>query len=44
MENHITCPNCKKTIMNDPIIDQAAEGKDLGSTFVTCDCGEKITF
>jgi hypothetical protein len=44
MENQITCPNCKKTISNNPVIDSAAKGENLGSTFFTCDCGEKITF
>ena len=44
MENYITCPNCQKKIMNDPVINSAARGENRGSTFVTCDCGEQITF
>jgi hypothetical protein len=44
MENQITCPHCKKTIANDPLIESAAKGEDLGSSFITCECGEKITF
>jgi hypothetical protein len=44
MENYIVCPNCKKMITNNPVIDSAAKGENLGSTFLTCDCGEKITF
>ena len=44
MENQITCPNCKTTIANNPVVDSAAKGENLGSTFVICDCGEKITF
>ena len=44
MEAYIVCPHCKKTISNNPVIDSAAKGEDRGSTFVTCDCGEKITF
>ena len=44
MENQITCPRCKRTIKNNPVIDSAARGENLGSTFVTCECGEQITF
>ena len=44
MENHITCPHCKKMISNDPVIESAVKGENLGSTFIICDCGEKITF
>jgi hypothetical protein len=31
-------------ISNDPVIESAAKGEDRGSTFITCDCGEKLTF
>jgi hypothetical protein len=44
MENQITCPNCNRTISNNPVIDSAVMGEDKGSTFLTCECGEKITF
>ena len=44
MTNQIICPNCKKAIVNNPIIDSAANGEDNGSSFVICDCGERITF
>jgi len=46
MENQITCPECKRTIANNPIIDSAAKGEDhaLGSEFVVCECGERISF
>jgi hypothetical protein len=44
MENQITCPHCKRTISNNPVIESAAKGEDLGSTFFICECGEKITF
>lgn len=46
MENQITCPECKRTIANNPIIDAAArgEGHALGSEFVICECGERISF
>ncbi|OGO63345.1 MAG: hypothetical protein A2030_00120 [Chloroflexi bacterium RBG_19FT_COMBO_50_10] len=44
MENQITCPRCKKTISNDS--DTGSVGKQAGlvSAFVSCRCGEKITF
>jgi hypothetical protein len=49
MENYITCPECKRRISNDPLIEAAAEkgyqGKDnLGSQYITCECGNNITF
>jgi hypothetical protein len=46
MENQIKCPECKRTISNNPIIDSAAKGEDhaLGSEFVICECGERISF
>jgi hypothetical protein len=44
MENQITCPHCKRTISNNPVIESAAKGEDKGSTFFICECGEKITF
>jgi hypothetical protein len=46
MENQITCPNCKRTITNNPIVDSAAKGEDhaMGSEFVVCECGERISF
>jgi hypothetical protein len=46
MENHITCPQCKRTIMNNPVVDAAAKGEDhtMGSEYVICECGERISF
>lgn len=44
MENQITCPHCKKTITNNPVIESAVKEEDLGSTFFVCECGEKITY
>jgi hypothetical protein len=44
MENEIICPHCQKTIANNAVVDSAAKGENLGSTFVICDCGERITF
>ena len=44
MEHRITCPICRRTISNDPVIESAAKGENLGSTFVTCECGNRITF
>ena len=46
MENQITCPACKRTITNNPVIDSAAkgEGHTMGSEYVICECGERISF
>jgi RNase P subunit RPR2 len=44
MEYQIICPHCKKTISNGSAI--GSEGKEAGlaSTFVYCECGNKLTF
>ena len=44
MENKITCPNCKKTISNMTIIDEAAKGVGSDTQSMVCECGEKITY
>jgi len=44
MENQIVCPHCKKTITNNPIIDDAVKGEGSDTQFILCDCGEKITY
>jgi hypothetical protein len=42
--NQITCPKCKKTISNDPLIEAAVTGAGNGSQNIICECGERITF
>jgi hypothetical protein len=46
MENHIACPACKRTISNNPVVDSAARGEEhtMGSEYVICECGERISF
>jgi uncharacterized radical SAM superfamily Fe-S cluster-containing enzyme len=46
MENQIQiiCPHCKRTQPDSPVIDSAVRGEFHGSTFITCECGETITF
>jgi hypothetical protein len=44
MDNYVTCPRCNKTITNDPIIASAARGELHGSEYITCECGQNITF
>ena len=46
MEKQITCPACKRTISNNPVVDSAAKGENhaMGSEFVICECGERISF
>ena len=44
MENQIICPHCKKTLPNNPVIESAIKGENLGNTSFVCDCGERITY
>ena len=44
MENKIICPNCKTTIINDPIIEDAAKNAGSGTRMITCECGENIDY
>ena len=44
MENQIVCPHCKKTISNNPIIDEAAKGEGSDTQSILCDCGERISY
>jgi hypothetical protein len=44
MENQIICPHCKRTISNNPVLDSAVNKENLGSTFIICECGERITY
>jgi hypothetical protein len=44
MGNQIVCPNCKKIISNNSIIDDALKGKGSNTQSIVCDCGEKITY
>lgn len=44
MENYIICPNCKKSISNNAVIDEAAKGEGADTQSIVCDCGERITY
>jgi len=44
MENYIVCPHCKKTISNNPVIEEAAKGVGSDTQSINCECGEKITY
>ena len=44
MENYVTCPNCKRTISNNLVIDEAATGAGSASRSINCECGERITY
>ena len=44
MENQITCPNCRKRILNNPLVGAAVKGEGAGSESFIHDCGEKITY
>ena len=44
MGNQIVCPNCKKTITDNPIIEEAAKGEGSDTQSIICDCQERITY
>lgn len=44
MEFQIVCPHCKKTISNNPLIEEAAKRTGSDARSITCDCGERITY
>ena len=44
MENQIICPNCKKTLSHNAVIDEAAKGVGTDTQSILCDCGERITY
>ena len=44
MDNQITCPNCKRTYSNLPIIEDAARGEGSDTQSLICECGEKISY
>ena len=44
MESQIKCPNCGRTILNNTTVDSAVKGAGLGSDFIVCECGERITY
>jgi len=44
MDNQITCPNCKRIIANNPVIEDAAKRQGSDRQSITCECGERITY
>ena len=44
MENQITCPNCKRILANNAIIEDAAKRLGSDRQSITCECGERITY
>jgi hypothetical protein len=44
MENQIICPQCKRTIANNPIIEDAAKRQGSDTQSIICECGERITY
>jgi hypothetical protein len=44
MGNQITCLNCKKNIVDNPIIEDAVKGVGSDSQSIICDCGERISY
>jgi hypothetical protein len=44
MGAQIVCPNCKKVFSDNPVIEDASKGEGSAQQFITCDCGERITY
>ncbi len=44
MENQIVCPKCKKTLSDNPIINQAIKGEGSFTQSMRCECGERVTY
>jgi hypothetical protein len=44
MENYIICPNCKTTITDTKLINEAANSEGAFTQFMRCECGERITY
>ena len=44
MVNQIVCPNCKRIISHNPVIEDAAKGAGSDTQSLTCECGERITY
>jgi RNase P subunit RPR2 len=44
MQNHIVCPNCKTTLAELSMIEDAAKGEGSDTQSIKCECGEKITY
>ena len=43
MSHSITCPECKRTISDHPLIESAAKLEDVGSQSLVCECGHRIS-
>lgn len=44
MENKVVCPQCKRDISQNPIVDAAAKGEGDQKQSMICECGERITY
>lgn len=44
MDNYVVCPHCKRTLTNNPVIDDAAKGQGAASQSILCECGERISY
>ncbi len=44
MANSIVCPECGRTITDNPLVEAAAQGEGDGSDFTVCECGRRISF
>ena len=44
MDNYVVCPHCKRTLTNNPVIDDAAKSQGAASQSILCECGERISY
>ena len=44
MTNQLVCPNCKKKIPNNDIINDVIKGEGSYMRQIQCACGEKMTY
>jgi hypothetical protein len=44
MQNDIVCPNCKITLGQFSMIEEAAKGEGSDTQSIKCECGERITY
>lgn len=44
MANNLVCPNCKRPLLDDVMIDDAVNGQGSTMRAINCECGEKISY
>lgn len=44
MEYTIVCPRCKKEIVNNAVVADAAKREGSAAQMILCECGERISY